>query len=46
MAEVHVRVRLMGGIGQRSMMLVGKRKLRRIMETDLANLARLLEARN
>jgi hypothetical protein len=43
---LEVRVRLMGGIGQRSMMLVGKRKLRRIMETDLANLARLLEARN
>jgi hypothetical protein len=39
------RVKLMGGIRQRSMMLVGRRKLRQIMETGLANLAGLLEAR-
>jgi uncharacterized protein YndB with AHSA1/START domain len=42
--KLDARVRLMGGIRQRGLMLVGRRKLRQIMETGLANMAGLLDA--
>jgi class 3 adenylate cyclase len=42
--ELEVRVKLLGGVRQRAIMLVGRRKLRQIMETGLARMAGLLEA--
>jgi hypothetical protein len=40
---LEIRVRLLGGIGQRAMMLVGRRKLRQIVDTGLGNMAGLVE---
>jgi len=42
--ELHMRVKLMGGLRQRGMMLIGRRKLRQIVQKDLENMAGLLQA--
>ena len=41
--QLEVRVKLLGGMRQRAMMLVGRRKLGRIIETGLANMSALVE---
>lgn len=40
---LEIRVKLMGGIGQRAMMLVGRRKLRQVLDAGLENMTRLVE---